>query len=289
MNKNTLLNLNDNLPLTCTRTGSCCYGKKVLLNPWELSQIAIQKNMEIKDFRNNFTEYGGIQLRFDGILDSYNQSACSQYLSNLGCSVHRGRPLACRLYPLGRQIQSEKTQYIYQGNLFPCLKDCREVNKLPYLQVGEYLNGQETKIFEDAQDAYLEVMQNLADIAFSLYLDTELASIGDIITLDEWKKLGKLSENDLVEFIGQEWIDTIMLPEINITNDPIYFAETHNEILQEKAQNNFGKVKKIEGFREASIFVMGLSLYMATSLGANPLELSEHWSNQALKISEENK
>jgi hypothetical protein len=31
------LRLTDCLPLTCTRTGACCHGKMVWLNPWELA------------------------------------------------------------------------------------------------------------------------------------------------------------------------------------------------------------------------------------------------------------
>ena len=72
--------------------------------------------------------------------------------------MHLGRPLSCRLYPLGRQIQSEEIHYMFQGEEFPCLEGCPEVAELPLLSVEEYLNDQGTTKFEQAQDEYLELM-----------------------------------------------------------------------------------------------------------------------------------
>jgi hypothetical protein len=37
----TRIALTDCLPLTCTRTGACCHGKMVWLNPWELARLAV--------------------------------------------------------------------------------------------------------------------------------------------------------------------------------------------------------------------------------------------------------
>ena len=119
------------LPLTCSRSGSCCFGKAVMLNPWELLQFSIEKKVTQKEFRDAYTDFGGIRLTFNGKEDKKGQQACSQYIENKGCSVHLGRPLACRLYPLGRQIQFDKAQYMHEGNQFPCLTDCAEVLDLP--------------------------------------------------------------------------------------------------------------------------------------------------------------
>jgi len=115
------------LPLTCSRSGTCCFGKDVMLNPWELFCFSEEKNISTREFRDLYCDLGGIQLIFNGKTDKKGQRACSQYIDNHGCSVHRRRPLACRLYPLGRQIQFNKAHYIYEGDQFPCLTDCIEV------------------------------------------------------------------------------------------------------------------------------------------------------------------
>ncbi len=274
----TKLTLHDKLPLTCSRTGTCCHGKSVLLNPWELMCLAREKKITPREFRNLYCEFGGIRLKFNGAVGWKNQQACSQYITGFGCSVHLGRPLACRLYPLGRQIQSEKVHYMHEGNEFPCLEGCPEVTGLPYLTVGEYLAGQVTEKFEIAQDAYLDLMQNLADIAFELLLDTGLAESGDIKTLPLWRKMGSELPEVLADRIGQEWMDSLMLPEISDNlEDPVSFARKHNELLQAKAQQQFGTAQTNQELHQASVLIMGVALHLARGLGANPETLAEHW------------
>lgn len=274
----THLNIRDKLPLTCSRTGTCCHGNNVFLNPWELACIAREKQISPKEFRDQYCDLGGIRLRFNGKNDQRGKAACSQYIDNFGCSVHIGRPLACRLFPLGRQIQSERVQYIFQGNTFPCLDGCPEVIELPHLSVGEYLEGQLIDPFEKAQDEYLEVMQNIADIAFTLLLDIGLAASGDTRTLTLWRTMGNEQPDQLADRIDQEWIESLLFPDFsNEVLDPISFIHKHNELLQEKAQEKFGSLQTNDELHEASVLMMGIALLLGRSLGADPKVLSEHW------------
>ena len=275
------LNFQDILPLTCTRTGTCCHGNQVFLNPWELARLAHEKGISAADFRNNYCDDGGILLRFNGKVDKRGKSACSQYIDNFGCSVHVVRPLACRLFPLGRQIQHGKAEYIFQGEQFPCLNGCEAVVELPHLSVEEYLKGQETDAFEKAQDAYLEVMQNLAENAFALLLDSGLAATGETKTLSMWREMGKADAKTLAERIGEEWLTALLLPTINSLDNAETFADVHNEFLQEKAQEQFGSLESHQAFHEASLLMMTLALYLASALGAHPESLSEHWVEEA--------
>ena len=272
------------LPLTCSRSGTCCFGKTVMINPWELLRFSKEKKITSKEFRDRYCEFGGIQLRFDGNSDIKGQKACSQYVDNVGCSVHQGRPLACRLYPLGRQIQFNKAHYIYEGDKFPCLYDCSEVLELPKLSVGEYLKGQEADQFEKAQDEYLIVMQNIADIAFELLLDSGLAASGNTKTLIAWREMGNEAPELLAKRIGQEWIDCLMLPPItDEIENPVSFAQKHNDLLLSKAQEKFGALKTYLELHEASILIMGVALHLARGLGADPKTISEHWITIAKK------
>lgn len=280
--QSTGLSIQDKLPLTCSRRGTCCHGNLVMLNPWELACLAREKKVTPGEFRDLYCEYGGIRLRFDGKAGWRGKKACSQYITDFGCSVHTGRPLACRLFPLGRQIQSEEVQYIYQGDQFPCLEGCTEVLELPYLSVGEYLKGQMTEKFEKAQDEYVELMQNLADIAFELLLDTGLAESGDRGTLPLWRKMASELPEILAEKIGQEWIDSLMIPDItHDTYDPVSFVSIHNDLLRLKAQERFGGLQTNQEFQEASVLIMAVALHLARGLGANPKILAEHWIDTA--------
>ncbi len=274
----TLLSLQDSLPLTCSRAGTCCHGNLVRLNPWEIAQLAQAKNMSAKDFCEKHTLAGGSILNFNGKSNHIGKTSCGLYEEGRGCSVHPARPLACRLFPLGRQIQNENVEYIFEGTHFPCLSECPEVVNLPYLKVADYLAGQETKAYEQAQDEYLEVMQNIADISFALLLDTGLAESGDTKTLSAWRRFGTMSIDSLMEQISPEWLDVLMLPDLNdLIHDPIIFARTHNEIIQTKAQETFGALSSLESVQTAAGLSMAMALFLANALGADAKGLSEHW------------
>ncbi|WP_372751369.1 YkgJ family cysteine cluster protein [Labilibaculum sp.] len=271
-----ILNLQNKLPLTCSRTGNCCFGKIIYLNPWEVFHLAKEKKLTSREFRDSYSDFGGIRLKFDGKKGYKDQQACSQYTANFGCSVHLGRPLACRLYPLGRQLQSEQVHYMYQGDEFPCLEPCPDVVNLEHLNIGDYLSGQMTEAFEKAQDAYLDLMQNIADLAFELLLDTGLAESGDKQTLALWRKMGAELPEVLAERIGQEWLDCLMIPDIS-EKDPIAFVSKHNNLILSKAQEIFGTLQSHQELHEASVLIMSIALHLARGLGANPKELSEFW------------
>jgi Fe-S-cluster containining protein len=282
MSATTKLALTDHLPLTCTRSGTCCHGKRVRLNPYELACLAKAKDLTPRAFRDQYCDFGGIHLRFDGAPGWKQQPACSQYVPDFGCSVHEGRPLACRLYPLGRQRQAEELYYIYQGNDFPCMDGCPEVLELPQLSVATYIEGQNTKPFEVAQDEYLELMQNLADSAFALLLESGLSESGDRQTLRLWREMGKEEPEQLTKRLGPEWIDLLMLPELTDSlNDPIAFSHLHSDLLMTKAQESFGTLDNLIDFSNASTLMMGLALHLGRGLGANPAELSKHWIKTA--------
>lgn len=278
----TLLDAKDSLPLTCSRTGTCCHGKNVNLNPYELAYFSRAKGITPREFRDRYCEFGGIKLAFDGPKGWKDFTACSLYDPSCGCTAHTGRPLACRLYPLGLQRQGEQRTYIYQGTEFPCLDGCPEVEQLPSLTVEQYIEGQGAELFEQAQDEYLSLMEDLADGAFALLIDSGLAETGDRETLKLWRKMGSESPKQLEKRIGSWWIDRLMLPAIDLSpNNPETFRKDHYDLLQQEAQEAFGALDSIAAFRDASVLMMGLALHLGRGLGANPNDLAEQWINTA--------
>ena len=282
MSVTTKLTLTDILPLTCSRSGTCCHGKTVWLNPWELACLAEAKGLTARAFRDRYCDFGGIHLRFDGAPGWRQQPACSQYVPDLGCSVHSGRPLACRLYPLGRQRQGEELYYLYQGSDFPCMEGCPEVLDLPRMNVAAYIEAQAAKRFEVAQDEYLELMQRLADSAFAFLLESGLAESGDRKTLRLWREMGREEPEQLQDRLGPEWIDLLMIPAVaDGLQDSTAFSYEHHALLLLKAQGSFGTLDNVADLRKASELLMGLALHLGRGLGANPAELAEHWIKTA--------
>lgn len=169
--KRTVLRAGDRLPLTCTRAGTCCHGKDIRITPWELALLAAARGLPAAAFLATCTSHGGTRLRMDGPPGWRGLPACRLYDPATGCTVHAGRPLACRLYPLGRELQSGAERWIHEGARFPCLDGCPEVRDLPSLTVEDYLAGQGVGPFAQVRDLYLEIAQDLADSALTLIHD----------------------------------------------------------------------------------------------------------------------
>lgn len=241
-------------------------------------RLARAKGMSLQEFRDKHTRASGTVLLFSGLPNHTGKLSCSLYEDGLGCSVHPARPLACRLFPLGRQIQNGTAQYMHEGADFPCLKECPEVVDLPKLTVEEYLVGQETSLFEQAQDAYLEIMQNLADISFELLLDTGLAESGDIETLRTWRRLGTMDITALAKQIPAEWLDLLTIPDLEEKSIELAaFIEAHNELLNAKIQELTENLSTFEAVRKTACQMMALALFLAHAIGADSKGLSEHW------------
>jgi uncharacterized protein len=281
----THLDPTDRLPLTCSRAGTCCHGKMVWLNPWELACLAAAKHIASREFRDRYCECGGIRLRFDGAPGWKGLDACSQYLPGRGCGVHEGRPLVCRLFPLGRRRRGGEVSYLHRGVQFPCLEGCPEVAALPHLTVAGYLESQQVTAGEAAQDEYLELMQHLADGAFALLFESGLSAGGDRLTLPLWRKLGKDTPEQAAGYLGTGWLDRLMLPDTgDVHRDPASFVKRHHDLLQTRAQTEFGGLGDAAALRGASGVMMGLALHLGRGLGANPADLAEKWIGAAKRL-----
>ncbi len=78
----------------CNACGRCCHDKVITLAPYDVLRIARVAQITTGDAIARFTIRRGSILRFT------DHSGCAA-LDGLRCGLHRGRPLACRLYPLG--------------------------------------------------------------------------------------------------------------------------------------------------------------------------------------------
>ena len=80
----------------CNACGRCCHDKVITLSPYDVLRIARAAGISTSAAVRRFTIRRGSLLRFDAT------GACAA-LDGSRCGVHGGRPLACRLYPLGIQ------------------------------------------------------------------------------------------------------------------------------------------------------------------------------------------
>jgi len=272
----TTLSASDRLPLTCTRLGTCCHGKQIWLNPWEIARLAATRGETAAAFRRRDTVDGGIRLRCNGPAGWENLPACSQYDPARGCTVHTGRPLACRLYPLGRERRGSVVTYVHEGRDFPCLAGCPGVRDLPQVQVGDYLAGQDVAAGEAVQDAYLDVVEDLGEGAFVVLFDSGLAASGDTRTLAGWQQVVSLPPGLRAQRIGQPWLDRLLIPTGDAA-DPLVFVAAHRAALQSQAQAEFANAPDATMLAEASITLFAMALHLAQSLGADVDTLAARW------------
>jgi Fe-S-cluster containining protein len=272
----TLLSTDDRLPLTCSRAGTCCHGKAIWLNPWELACLAEAAGKPVTVLRDEATCDGGIRLRMDGAERWRNLSACHFYAAGQGCSLHGARPLACRLFPLGRMRQGDEVRYVHEGRAFPCLDGCPEVRDLPTMTVGDYLTGQATTAWEAVADAYLDVMQDLADGALVLLLDSGLAASGDRATLPRWRKLGGQDHAARAAGLPSAWFDRLTAPGLPV-DDSGAFVSAHRDLLQDHAQTSFARLSTPEALHDAACLMMALSLHLGRALGIDTVTLATRW------------
>jgi len=263
--------LDDILPLTCSRTGTCCHGKVVRINPWELAQFSRSLRISSQEFYRRYLDVLGMQIRFDGKEGWKGLQACSLYDSSRGCVAHAGRPLACRLYPLGREVQRGEVRYMHRGQEFPCLEGCAEVRQLPQMTVREYLQGQSIEKTVIAQDMYLEMLQDLADGAMALLLETGMDRENVKRVLRKWEQW----RNPLEEV----W-ESLLLHDSNLLGvDSRSEISAHAVSIQLSIQ---GALQKGQATGDLSYILMCMALRLAQSLGLDPLKLLQNWKNVVL-------
>lgn len=84
----------------CRACNRCCYHKAIQVGPYEVLRLARNRSISTTEFLRTYTETGGTILRVQ-------PDGNCVFLTEKGCGVHPDRPLVCRLYPLGRQIDAD--------------------------------------------------------------------------------------------------------------------------------------------------------------------------------------
>jgi Fe-S-cluster containining protein len=83
----------------CRRCNLCCRNQRIQLNPYEVARLARSQGVSASAFRERFT--------VDGVWLAQTETGACVFLGPGGCTVHADRPLACRLYPLGRHVRDD--------------------------------------------------------------------------------------------------------------------------------------------------------------------------------------
>ena len=141
------MNRNSQFSYVCNACGLCCHNKVITLSPYDVMRLGRAVAASTREAIERFT------IRRGSILKFTDDGACVA-LEGSRCGVHRGRPLACRLYPLG--IENSQTA---DGEKFVTLEPA--VGSL-----GEYRIDGDVDSFLEAQGVgdYLEANARYASL-----------------------------------------------------------------------------------------------------------------------------
>ena len=87
----------------CKVCGNCCSDKVIMAGPHEILGMSRVLGITTTEFLARYADNGGTTLRFG------SDGRCA-FVTPSGCKVHAQRPLACRLYPLGRAVDESGTE-----------------------------------------------------------------------------------------------------------------------------------------------------------------------------------
>jgi len=152
----------DLLQLSCSTGGcasNCCKASApIVLNPYEISLICRESNMSYEDLLDivDTDRVNGFPL-----VMLPRDPACHFWTEN-GCRIYKARPLACRLFPIGRVYDDMQSRFVLPGQNF-----CNGLATKPDRIVGDYLKTQDVAVQIRMADRWIEFVNDVERLSFS--------------------------------------------------------------------------------------------------------------------------
>jgi uncharacterized protein len=143
----------------CNACSRCCHHKAIRVFPYEILRLARHLDMTTTDFIARHTEAGGTVLR----TSEENDYACI-FLNARGCGVHSDRPVVCRIYPLGRWVDSEDRERFGRMEPHPETAGVYGTSTT----VADFLDQQGVGPFFEMSERYEAVYQRMLEVLESL-------------------------------------------------------------------------------------------------------------------------
>jgi Fe-S-cluster containining protein len=244
------------LILDCVRGRGCCHAQRIPVTPWELARLARARALSPPAAREQFTDDAGTRLR------AVADGACT-LLGPDGCTVHPARPLACRLFPLGRRQRDGAAAYHMPGGAHRCGGPCPEALAQAPRRLDGWLAEQQVGPGEAAHDAYGRLVAGL--VAQAAALDAAAATAA----LAAGARLGPTGRRSA---LPAPWFELATAPELNADPaDPLAFVQAHAEALLGAVAAGFA------GDAPTAAGVLALvACHLAEPLGIPPEALAAH-------------
>ena len=123
------------------------------MNPYEVYRLARRLGMTTTSFIEQHTVNGGTEL-------AVRDDLTCVFLGEQGCGVHSDRPLVCRLYPLGRVVQSGEPDRYFLMEPHPQSEGVYGDEG----SVAAYLEQQGAAPFMAAADEYFALLERVGAV-----------------------------------------------------------------------------------------------------------------------------
>ena len=159
----------DLLQLTCGAAGcssTCCKATApIILNPYEIARICKASNLSYEDLLDvlDTDRAKGFPL-----VMLPRDPAC-HFWTATGCRIYEARPLACRLFPLGRVFEDGRSHIV-----LPEVNRCSGLVPAPSKSVAAYLQEQDTALFIEMADRWIEFVSHIERLPLQ---DTPVTSV----------------------------------------------------------------------------------------------------------------
>ena len=148
---------------SCRACGHCCRDKRIQVNPYEILRLSKNLGFSSQEFIERYLAEEGPYIQFESI------GACP-FLKNSSCTVYPDRPLVCRLYPLGRYINSDGNELF---SILEKVSDSRgTLGKNGTIE--DYLIQQGAAEFIHAVDQYYSLYQRIFHLLQETGYDSRL-------------------------------------------------------------------------------------------------------------------
>jgi Fe-S-cluster containining protein len=146
----------DPLQISCGKDGctaNCCTkSAPIILNPYEIALICRESGLSYEDLLDHVETD---RARGFPLVMLPRDPACHFWTAK-GCRIYHARPLACRLYPLGRVFDHGQSHIVQ-----PELNICAGLAPAPAGTVADYLASQEVDLQIRMADRWIEFVSEI--------------------------------------------------------------------------------------------------------------------------------
>ncbi len=135
---------------------NCCKnGPAIVLNPYEIAQICSTSGMSYEDLLD-IVDTG----RADGFpLVMLPRDPACHFWTEKGCGIYDARPLACRLFPLGRVFHEGRSHIV-----LPERNMCAGLVNPSERTISDYLRENDTRTYLEMADRWIEFSTDMESL-----------------------------------------------------------------------------------------------------------------------------